>query len=554
MAISKKNYPLSVTLSLIDKATAPLDAFNARVQMMTAPFRNLNNRLRVLGEASGLRKLGGAVGDLGNSFSNVAARAAGLFTQIAVGATLVGGSLLAAVKSAADYGDEIDEASQKTGIAADQLQRLRYAAQFSSITAEDLNSTLAKFNRNTVEAATGSRQMEKWFSRAGVTVKDMRGKLKPTDVLIADIAEKFKTMPDGARKTALAMGLFGKTGATLIPFLNEGRAGLAELFAEADKVGAVMSDISIKESAEFNDSWDRTTAAIKGVLRVIGSELMPVIRESVGGIREWIIANKGLVEVKVREWIQLLVKKIPELKEGIKEAWQQFLLFKDQLMAGIDYIGGIGNAFKILGAIMAGPLLLAIVSLGSAFAKLGLVILSTPIGWILTAIALVGAAIYATWNKPGIGIGWIFGELLPTAIGDAIDWARSAGGRFVDALWSGIKAGWSVLKSGFGALLDGLMPSWAKSLYGIGAGNQSTPGTSGAVPATTSLMQATGIATGSSTGAAGLTPRIAAGPQQAPAKSELKVSFENVPQGTQVKTKSQNQMIDLSLGYSMAAG
>ena len=45
------------------------------------------------------------------------------------------------------------------------------------------------------------------------------------------------TLPDGAEKTALAIELFGKSGADLIPFLNQGREGVGALTAELQDLG-----------------------------------------------------------------------------------------------------------------------------------------------------------------------------------------------------------------------------------------------------------------------------------------------------------------------------
>jgi hypothetical protein len=50
---------------------------------------------------------------------------------------------------------------------------------------------------------------------------------------LLEVANAFQKMPDGARKSAIALKLFGLEGAKLIPFLNEGAKGIQALEDEA---------------------------------------------------------------------------------------------------------------------------------------------------------------------------------------------------------------------------------------------------------------------------------------------------------------------------------
>ena len=61
------------------------------------------------------------------------------------------------------------------------------------------------------------------FRALGISLKDNGGNVKTSGDLFLDIAQKFSKMEDGAAKTALAIRLFGRAGAELIPLLNQGR-------------------------------------------------------------------------------------------------------------------------------------------------------------------------------------------------------------------------------------------------------------------------------------------------------------------------------------------
>jgi hypothetical protein len=59
-----------------------------------------------------------------------------------------------------------------------------------------------------------------------------------------DLADHFKTLPDGAEKTALAMKVLGRSGAELIPLLNAGGAAIEELGSKA----VIMTEEQIEAS------------------------------------------------------------------------------------------------------------------------------------------------------------------------------------------------------------------------------------------------------------------------------------------------------------------
>ena len=72
------------------------------------------------------------------------------------------------------------------------------------------------------------------FKALGIDVRDASGNIRDTNAVFLDIADRFGRMQDGATKSALAMQVFGKSGAELIPLLNSGRDGLKGMAAYAE--------------------------------------------------------------------------------------------------------------------------------------------------------------------------------------------------------------------------------------------------------------------------------------------------------------------------------
>src|SRR6202012_2831992 len=86
---------------------------------------------------------------------------------------------------------------------------------------------------------------------------------------------RFSHMEDGTAKTALAMQIFGRAGAEMIPMLNKGRDGIAELTNEANLFGVTSRGSTAKQAKEFQDSIDRIEGALMGVANALLKELIP---------------------------------------------------------------------------------------------------------------------------------------------------------------------------------------------------------------------------------------------------------------------------------------
>ena len=219
--------------------------------------------------AAGLAQAQGSLGTFGESLKKFAAIAAGALSFTAV---------TAAMKSSIDHMDELSKAAQKIGIPTDELSKLEYAAKLADVSLDDLTTTLAKFSKNIAEiAAGGENDASKALDAIGVSAVDAQGKLRPTTAIMGDIADEFSTMEDGAGKTALAIALFGKSGAEMIPLLNGGRDAISEASAELEKFGGVVTPEAGVQAENFNDNLTRLHVAIEGLTQSIVAPLLPTL-------------------------------------------------------------------------------------------------------------------------------------------------------------------------------------------------------------------------------------------------------------------------------------
>jgi hypothetical protein len=194
---------------------------------------------------------------------------------LALGAGISVGGLVAVAKHSLEVSDNISKASQKIGIATETLSSLSYAAQLADVDFQALTSGMGKFNKNIVEGATGSAKQAEAFKLLGISQKELQ--TNSPDELFAKVSERFAQMEDGAGKTTLAMTLFGKAGADLIPLLNEGAEGLADARVEAERLGLVLSTDTGKKAEEFNDNLTRMKNGLAGVANQVMVQNLPMM-------------------------------------------------------------------------------------------------------------------------------------------------------------------------------------------------------------------------------------------------------------------------------------
>lgn len=226
------------------------------------------------------------------------------------------------VKQTVDLADSLSKLSQKTGVAVSDLSALSYAAKLNDATLEDLGTGLRGLSQKMMDAAKGSQEQAAAFRALGISVTDSSGKLRPVADVLGDMADRFSMMEDGAGKAAIAQKLLGDAGVKLIPMLNGGTAGLAEMRAEAEKLGAVMGDDFARASADFNDNVTRLSTGINSLMIPALNEVLPKLNEFInltktGGLGGAIGASlsNAFSGKSLREQIKQTQRDIEELEK-----------------------------------------------------------------------------------------------------------------------------------------------------------------------------------------------------------------------------------------------
>ena len=219
----------------------------------TAPaFTSLSNRL--LGVEQGFGKISGLIGGIS------AITAVGFLTQ--------------SVKSAADFSDELGDLAQTLGTTTERLSALKYAADIEGVF-EPLQAGMTKLAKASEDFREGSEGAIESFGKLKIDPSSF----KDTSELFTVVADKLSKMEDGARKTAIAQELLGRSGAQLLPLINQGADGLSRYADEAQRFGLIVSEDVVAAAGEYNDNLSRISAAGKGLSVTLGNALLPALSE-----------------------------------------------------------------------------------------------------------------------------------------------------------------------------------------------------------------------------------------------------------------------------------
>jgi hypothetical protein len=197
---------------------------------------------------------------------------------VATELTAATAAITASVTRSIDAADQMGKLAQKTGLTTEQFSGLAYAAKITDVPLDTLSKSfvilsknLEKSNEQTLEGKAAHSALATLFQGSIPTFKD-------TNEAFEQITAHLAVLPDGFQKTALAAQIFGKSGAQLIPLINQNVDGIKKLVAEAQSFGVVISQQTARDAQQFNETVKRITTAFEGLSLQLAQHLLPYLQ------------------------------------------------------------------------------------------------------------------------------------------------------------------------------------------------------------------------------------------------------------------------------------
>lgn len=174
------------------------------------------------------------------SFASMAAAGA----SFAVGLGVVRGAFRAVTRTvgnfqrAIDLGSRLNDLSSKTGIAAGELTVLERAFQNAGVSAESVGPSINRMQRSIVEAGDRGGVAAEAFEKLGVSLVELRKKGASEQFQI--LSKRIAALPNDTERAAVAMQIFGRAGANLLPMMRDFGGSIDEARAQLGTLPAIM--------------------------------------------------------------------------------------------------------------------------------------------------------------------------------------------------------------------------------------------------------------------------------------------------------------------------
>ena len=171
--------------------------------------------------------------------------------------------------------DEVAKLSDQLGIGTEKLLGLRHAAELTGAGAGSLDKGLGTLSKRIGEAARGSGAATAALGELGLSASELSEiGIGPAFDEIAGALEKVE---NPIKRNAIAANLFSKANMGLLNTLALGKEGLADVQAEAERLGMTYSRDAARKVEEANDAMLKIRSSFTGMFSTMAIASAPFV-------------------------------------------------------------------------------------------------------------------------------------------------------------------------------------------------------------------------------------------------------------------------------------
>jgi len=383
MADRSKEFPLSIVLRTVDKATAGLKSITDKIDRQLKPYKEFSKTLGKFSESLGLPKLHKSLANVGREVGNLARTFGGL--ALSAAAALYG------FKSIVDSLDDLGDKAQRFGVTADFLAQIRYAAKRSGASVEELDTGLQFLSKNLGQAKAGTGALAGFLKKVSPPLLKQVKAAKSNEEAFDLMAKAMAKVKDPAKRSALATAAFGRGGVALAPLLARGSKGIDELRKRYLALAGSQEDAA-GVAGSLDDKFHDVSASVDGLKASLVANLGPTLLNLIGRVTTFFAENRETITAWIKDFGDKLPGRIDAFIGTVKTLAG---VFKDVW----DMVGGAKGAFLLFVGIKVAPLITALLSVGAAL--IPIVAAAGPI--VAMAVALGAIATFVAVTKESTG-------------------------------------------------------------------------------------------------------------------------------------------------------
>jgi hypothetical protein len=316
-----------------------------------------------------MRQISGAV--------NVAKVALGAL-GVALSVDALVGQANAAIGALAD----LDDMAQKTGSSVENLSKLGQVAAMTGTDFGAVDAAIVKLAKNLTEVDEKGSKTSKALQAIGISAKDIKNQ-DPAQVFV-DIANKLQNYEDGAGKVALAQELMGKSGAQLLPYMND----VAE---NIDKFTGATTGAA-QAASQYQDDLGRMKVKYDQMVVSIVSAALPATIDFMGAMSDVSNEVNGVVDINFSGWGDDVAVVLARMADGAILVARTFMAVTASVKGAIANVQLMNTVSENVNPVGAAKVLLnggsPIANIEAALAKRN------------AAVAEAYEGISALWTKP----------------------------------------------------------------------------------------------------------------------------------------------------------
>jgi len=316
----------------------------------------------------------------------------------------VGLAVAKSVSTYQAYGKEIKTVMRLTGATSEVSSTLTGQWRLSGVAAEKGAAGMKFLSKAMYAARSEGSAQEKVFATLGITLKDSNGAWIDSATILTQVRDKMAGMKDATARTALAVQLFGKGGAELLPWLTKSNGEIAKQTALLKSLGLVWTAQDMKKWGDLAQA-QRTLSLTMTALQIrvaqvvvpLMTKLLPALTTLAGvmvriptpvyqvaaGFLALIVAMNGVLKVKgILEGFGILkgLTGVPGVLGRVAGGFRDSRVAASAFSGAAGTLGGRLKNITTMLAGLPGKITASIVSMGL---------------WVV-AIAAVAAAVYLT--------------------------------------------------------------------------------------------------------------------------------------------------------------
>lgn len=191
------------------------------------------------------------------------------------------------VKKLTDALDNIGKGASRLSVTTAEFQELEYAAKRSGAEMGNIETAFKTMSTKIFGAKNGMAEAKREIAALGLTLADLEGKSRLEQFKL--ISQALSEITDPGTRAALAVRMFGDSGASLLPMI----ATVNQLGGEFRELGATIEDSAVKAAEKLKDQMLDLDVQIKAL--VTGSGIIEWLANITTGINE-VLAAKAKLE------------------------------------------------------------------------------------------------------------------------------------------------------------------------------------------------------------------------------------------------------------------